>query len=224
MSEQDFDARLVEAAFALGAEQGWARVTQAAAARRAGLDLADARGRFGMPGGILRKFGELADRHALAGAASEGPVRDRLFDILMRRFDFLQSHRDGVVALLKFLPRDPPLAMLLARANLTSMGWLLEAAGVSAGGFSGALARRGLLVVWALGMRAWLQDDSADLTGTMAAVDTALNRADQIATRFAAAPVMRTQTDAAEMPGADAPFETPELPDLPFPEAPSGLA
>jgi hypothetical protein len=39
-------------------------------------------------------------------------------------------------------------------------------------------------VVWALGLRAWMNDETADLSTTMAAVDVALNRADQVAARF----------------------------------------
>src|SRR5580698_10905997 len=95
MTDAEFDSNLVTVAFALGAEKGWRKVSAAAAARRAGLDLAEARGRFGSRGSILRKFGELADRHALTGALAEGPIRDRLFDVLLRRFDFLQMHRAG---------------------------------------------------------------------------------------------------------------------------------
>jgi len=216
MTDTEFDTELVTAAFALGAEQGWRKVTAAAAARRAGLDLAQARARFGARGGILRKFGEQADRAALTGALAEGPVRDRLFDILMRRFDFVQTHRAGVLALMRALPTEPALALYLAHANLASMGWLLEAAGVSAGGIRGTLAKRGLVLVWGFGMQAWARDTSPDLSATMAAVDKALHRADALAARLTAPP-------HAAAP-AEAPSDAPAEPDLPSPPRSSGLA
>jgi hypothetical protein len=216
MTDTDFDLSLVRAAFAMGAQVGWAKVSAAGAAAQAGLDLAVARARFAGPGAILRKFGELADVAALEGAVAEGPVRDRLFDSLMRRFDFLQGSRAGVVALLKVLPAAPGLAVDLARADLAAMGWLLEAAGVESKGLRGALRKRGLGLVWAYGVQAWLRDESADLTATMAAVDTALNRADAIASRFEAAP-------AAAAVVVDVPFEAPAEPEIPFPEAPSAV-
>jgi ubiquinone biosynthesis protein COQ9 len=223
MTDTQFDTALVTAAFALGAEEGWRNVSAAAAARRAGLDLAVARERFGSRGGILRKFGELADRAALTGAVTEGPVRDRLFDILLLRFDFLQAHRAGVIALLKTLPLEPPLALCLARANLASMGWLLEAAGVASKGVRGEVRKRGLLLVWGYGVRAWMRDESADLSATMAAVDSALKRADSVAARFAHHPPAPAPQAGPETP-EDIPFDVPPDPDLPFPEDPSGLA
>jgi len=214
MTDTEFDLSLVRAAFDMGAQEGWTKVSAAGAAARAGLDLALARERFAGHGAILRKFGELADIAALTGALAEGPVRDRLFDTLMRRFDFLQGSRAGVVALLKVLPAAPQLAVCLARSDLGSMGWLLEAAGVSSKGLRGEIRKRGLGLVWAYGVQAWLRDESADLTATMAAVDTALNRAESIASRFEPAP---------EPFAPDVPFEAPPEPDIPFPEAPSGV-
>jgi hypothetical protein len=188
MTDVEFDAALVSAAFSLAGEQGWRRVSPAAAARRVGLDLAATRQRYAGTAGILRAFGRLADAHALKGALTEGPVRERLFDILMRRFDFLQTHRAGVLALLRALPAEPPLALCLARATVTSMGWMLEGAGVSAQGLRGEIRKKGLALVWGYGMRAWCRDESADLTATMAAVDKALDRADALAARFHPAP------------------------------------
>jgi AcrR family transcriptional regulator len=181
MSDTDFDTALVSAAFRLAGDEGWRRVTPAAAARAAGLPLPEVRARFPSRSAILLRFGELADRAALEDAPGEGPVRDRLFDLLMRRFDALQTHRDGVKAILRAAPSDPCLAALLLVATKRSMRWMLQASGVTATGPQGALQVRGLLAVWLWGIRAWERDESMDLTATMAAIDTALGRAEQAA-------------------------------------------
>jgi hypothetical protein len=185
MSDSAFDAALVNAAFALGAEKGWRHVSAAAAARAAGLDLAQARLAFPCTGDILKSFGRQADAAALTGVHSSGSTRDILFDILLRRFDFLQAHRAGVLALVKFLPACPPLAVAMLELNLTSMGWLLEGAGVDATGLRGAAKKRGLLLVWGYALQAWARDETADLSATMAAVDKALAKAEGFAARYA---------------------------------------
>lgn len=184
MTDAEFDAALVSTAFAISAERGWRQVSPAAAAREGALDFARARDRFTAPGAILRRFGQFADEHALTGALTEGPVKDRLFDVLLRRIDYLQMHRPGVLALLRALPLDPALAAYLAEETRRSMGWMLESAGLSAQGFRGELRKTGLAAVWAWGIRAWARDDSEDLSATMAAFDVALVRAGQFAAQF----------------------------------------
>lgn len=183
MDNEPFDTALIGAAFRLAGERGWSRVSIAAAAREAGLDLARARRRF--PGRItlLLRFGRLADATALAGAttAGEGSIRDRLFDLLMRRFDALQANRAGVEALMRVLPMRPGLALLLARATERSMAWMLEAAGGDATGPVGRLRAKALCGVWLWALHAWQRDTSEDLAATMAALDAALNRAERLA-------------------------------------------
>jgi hypothetical protein len=183
MTDEEFDASLVSAAFAYGADEGWRKVSPAAAARRAGLDLSRTRYRFLGRTSILRRFGALADAYALTGTM-DGSAKDRLFDLMLRRFDFLQTHRAGVIALLRYAPTDPGLAAWLLIETLRSMRWLLEGAGVSSRGVRGELRAQGLAAVWAWGLRAWLRDESEDLSSTMAAVDVALSRAEQIAARL----------------------------------------
>ncbi|MDE2319635.1 MAG: TetR family transcriptional regulator [Rhodospirillales bacterium] len=202
MTDKEFEAALVDAAFALGAGAGWLRVSPAAAARHAGLNLVRARGLFPCTGTILRKFGRQADAAALSHMQADGSVRDKLFDILLRRFDYLQPRRAGVVALMRVLPFCPPLALALAEMNLASMGWLLEGAGVDATDIGGALRKRGLLAVWLYGLRAWAQDESPDLTATMAAVDKALAKAEDMAQRRSPS---SSQPAATEAPGSAIP-------------------
>lgn len=207
-TDAEFDRALIGAVFALAGAKGWRRASVAAAAREAGLDLARAR-RFGGRGAFLRGFGRLADEAALAAAAAEGPAKDRLFDILMRRIDVLQSHRAGMLALMRFLPCDPPLALALARASHFSMGWMLEAAGISARGPRGALRAKGLLAVWLWTVRAWARDESTDLAATMAALDSALERAARFGAWLAEAPAPGGETAAPEVPPAEGAAESP---------------
>ena len=209
MDNADFDAALVASAFSLAAERGWSGVTVAQAARDADLPLDRARRRFPARCVVLLRFGSLADEAALALAASEGSPRDRLFDALMRRIDFLQRHRPGVLALLRHLPANPPLALALAAATACSMGWMLEGAGISSRGPHGKLRGKALLAVWLWTVRAWQGDDSEDLSATMAALDQALLRAEQAEGWFSS----RSGGTAAappEPPG-EAPFDEPPL-------------
>jgi hypothetical protein len=218
MDDADFDLALITSAFNLAAERGWRRTSIAAAARHAGLGLDRARLRFPNRAVLLMRFGRLADAAALTGVSDEGSRRDRLFDILMRRFDALQNHRAGVLALLRALPADPCLALMLTAATLRSMRWMLEGAGISAAGPIGTLRAKGLLAVWLWTLRAWQRDATDDLSATMAALDQALSRAEDamgwLSRRRDRAPQEGADASAAEAP--EPPGERPqEIPPAP---------
>lgn len=207
MSDMDFDSALIASFFRLLAAQGWGRTNVAEAARAATLSLAEARVRFPGRAAVLVRFGRMADQAALAEPPTDASVRDKLFGLLMRRFDVLQAHRAGVTALMRALPSEPPAALLLACATRRSMRWMLEAAGVPTAGVRGQLRVRGLVGVWLWTLRAWGRDETADLSGTMAALDTALHRAERLAGFLgggAAAAAGPAEADAsAADPGAE---------------------
>lgn len=181
MNDSDFDAAVVKAVLTQAGERGWRGASLVEAAREGGLDLARLRRRFPSKLFVLIRFGTIADQAALTGAVTEGAAKDRLFDMIMRRFDVLQAHRAGVLAVLDAAAMDPVLGLMLARLSTRSMGWLLETAGLSALGLRGALRAKGLLGVWLWGVRSWRDDDSSDLAATMMTVDKALDRAGQLA-------------------------------------------
>jgi ubiquinone biosynthesis protein COQ9 len=212
MDDTEFDTALIAAAFQLAAENGWRSVSVAAAARAAGLSLAQARERFPGRAAILLRLGRLADRASLVEVPPEGSARDRLFDLLMRRIDVFQAHRAGVLALFLALPAEPPTALLLALATRRSMRWLLEAAGIPTRGIRGELRVKGLVAVWLWTMRTWRGDETEDLSATMAALDAALRRAER------AAEWLRWSGRAAS-PSADGPEPAAE-PIEPTPDAP----
>lgn len=208
MSDDDFDSALISAALVLAADKGWRAVSVAAAARAADLPLSRARARFPSRHHVLLALGRMADQAVLAELPAEGSVRDRLFDLLMRRIDALQKHRAGVLAVLRALPADPCTAIMLTCATRRSMRWMLDAAGVPTGGLLGELRVRGLIGVWLWTIRAWERDDSQDLSATMAALDTALGRAERTASWLAGrGTTTPPSSDTADGPSVDEPAQ-----------------
>ncbi len=180
MDDATLDRALIAAAFDQAGAAGWRDLNLVQAAGAAGLPLDRVRARFPGRPALLLRFGLMADQVALATPSTEPLVRDRLFELVMRRFDVLQRHRAGVLALLRALPTEPGLALLLSAATGRSMAWLLEAAGVSPHGLRGRLRVSGLVGVWLYTLRAWRGDHSQDMAATMAALDRALDRAEQL--------------------------------------------
>jgi len=177
----DAEGAAIAAALRLAAEKGWSRVSLAEVAEASGLKMSELYARFPSKQAILDGLGRRIDREVLEAVdveAPEGSARDRLFDVLMRRFDALDAHRDGLKAVLKATSCDP-LALVCGAFGLRrSMAAMLEAAGLSASGVVGLLRIKGLSAVYLMALRAWLGDDSADKAHTMAVLDRALRRAE----------------------------------------------
>lgn len=174
-------ARIVDAAMALAARDGWRAVSLAAIAAEAGIDVLQLYALFRSKAAILDAFHRRIDAAALAGVeanATERP-RDRLFDALMRRFDALQPHKASVRAIARDAAADPLAALCGLRTLLNSMSWMLEVSGVSAAGFTGRARAKLLLGIYLSVLRVWLADDSPDMTRTMAALDSRLRHAER---------------------------------------------
>lgn len=182
-AEPGADSALLAAFWRVLAGTGWEGLTLRAVAAEAGVPLAELRRRFPGPLAFLRAHLAAVEQEVIAGTVedSTSTARDRLFDVLMRRLDAMQPHRAGITRLMRDLPRDPALALWLAAQMPASMAWMLEAAGLEAGGPRGAARAHGLALVWLAALRAWEKDETQDLSPTMAALDRALDRADKAA-------------------------------------------
>lgn len=163
----------------LAAERGWANVSLYDAAEEAGVTMPDARQRFPNKNRVLIYLGQYADQLVLDHHAS-GTPRERLFDLMMRRLDAFQKYREGVRAVLKQLPLDPNLALMLLMMTEGSMEWMAAAAGINVGGLSGKLRLKSLLALWGYLIHQWERDESEDLAATMSALDKALNKAERL--------------------------------------------
>lgn len=189
--------RILDAGLAEAAALGWRNVSMVAVGARAGLPLAAVLTAAPTRAYLVAKLFDRLDTRMLIGIAAPDEtdsVRDRLFEIAMKRFDAMNADREGVRAVVSGARFDPPaLGVALCRAD-KSAAMMLAAAGVSPDGLVGYARIQGLKVVLACALKAWMADDSADLAKTMAALDRALERAESLA-RFRG--FRRPQTEAA---------------------------
>lgn len=175
-------AALREALLRMVAAGGWRDLSYAEIAKDAGLSLAAAYQAYPSKAAILTGIGRDIDARLFASLEEDpldGSAKDRLFDLLMRRFDALNEHREAYAALAWELPRTPLEAGCLLFQLRQSLGNMLEAAGLSASGLRGAFRIEGLGAVYAAALRVWLKDDSADLSKTMAELDKRLGQVER---------------------------------------------
>ncbi len=181
---KDFKTLVVESALELAAEKGWGEVTLRDIAERSGVSLAALQEHFADRTDILCAFGRMIDRKVLEGAPTDPddgtPMRERLFELLMDRFEILNDSREGVKAVLKSFRSDPKPMVLHMPYLCRSMGWMLEAAGADTNGISGGIKVAGLTGIYLKVLCVWAEDESPDLPKTMAALDQALGRAEAI--------------------------------------------
>ncbi|PPD13744.1 MAG: TetR family transcriptional regulator [Methylobacterium sp.] len=184
--KSDPRARVVDALMALAARQPWDMISLTAIAEEAEISLADLRDLFPSKGAILGGFVRRIDRIVLDGTGEDmqdQPARERVLDIMMRRFDALLPYRDALRSISRAFERDPLGMLALNQQGLNSWRYMLEAAGIEVDGPMGALKIQGAILVFARAFRIFLDESDPALTRTMAALDREVKRGEWVLAR-----------------------------------------
>jgi ubiquinone biosynthesis protein COQ9 len=116
----------------------------------------------------------LANAHDIDQSQS---VRDRLFDVVMGRYDAMEEHRAGWQSILNGELGDP-LARVARQARRThTASWALEACGITASDMRGAGQSIGLARIIRQCDKQWCED-GPDLAKTMAFLDQELRKSE----------------------------------------------
>ncbi|MBA4130187.1 MAG: TetR family transcriptional regulator [Hyphomicrobium sp.] len=191
LDQSTLKGRIIAATMRLAAEKPWDDVLMKDIAEAAAIDLAALRREFPSKPAILSAFMRSVDDAVLASApkfTGAENARDRIFDVVMARFDVLAPYKEA----LKSIAAARPMDMELVRRAMASQAWMLHAAGVRTDGLLGTSRVTGMASVYASVMQTWLDDDDPGSARTMAALDRRLKRGEQS---------MRMLTDVVD--GAD---------------------
>ena len=110
----DPEQKIIDASLKLAEERGWRRLTLPEIAEAAGLSLAALYRQFRSKQAILVAVSRKIDARLLeeieGDLEMDEPARDRLFDVMMRRFDLLQPHR-GALSRITYDQLNDPAAL-----------------------------------------------------------------------------------------------------------------
>ena len=123
-------------------DRSWSNVSLTDIAKATDMSLAELRIQLSSKYDLISALNQQIDADVLDEVGSitmEDSARDRLFEVMMARFDALEPFKDALGVMAMAARSDLHLAAQTRRSIEKSMGWMLEAAGLSAGGWKGAL-------------------------------------------------------------------------------------
>lgn len=178
--------RIVEATMQMVADEGWRGCSLDDLLARTGAERPAFYREFDDLYSVIAAASRRLDGEMLAAAdfEPEETVRDRLFALIMARFDAAKPWRQAIARLARAAATDPLLAALGLRSLHHTAARALETAGLTTAGLFGP----GRVAAFVAGVllpssRVWLADDSEDLARTMAELDRRLGQAEGLAGR-----------------------------------------
>ena len=197
--QQEPKTRLIDAAMTLAASRRWRDINMSDIAVEAGIPIADALAQCSSKIAILDALGRHINRGVLIDLQTDSDIgdspKDRLFELLMRRFDAMANYRFGLAGINADLKFDPFAALNRVCRIQKAMALTLEAAGISSAGPCGILRQQGLGAIYIYCLSVWFSDETDDMSATMAALDRALTFADNLIARRVGQSASETRAD-----------------------------
>ncbi|WP_243371220.1 TetR/AcrR family transcriptional regulator [Microvirga solisilvae] len=185
MTDAPFDKRkaIIDALMRLASARAWSEIEITDIAQEAGVTLAEFRDLFPSKGAVLGGLSRQIDRKVLEETTDDlagEPARERIFDVIMRRFDALEPYKESLRRISRDIQYDPLSMTALHQVAVNSMRFMLAAAGIATEGPLGTLKLQGAVLVYTNTMRTWLDDDDPALAKTMARLDRELRRGERV--------------------------------------------
>jgi len=121
---------------------------------------------------VLESFADIEDAGAI-------PIREKILEALMHRFEVYAPYRVQIQALNRAARGRPDLALALGLGLQSVTRRMLAMAGDHCDGWRGLMRVKGVVGVVMVVARVWMKDDSPDLAPTMKELDRRLQQAEE---------------------------------------------
>ena len=121
---------------------------------------------------VLESFADIEDAGAI-------PIREKILEALMHRFEVYAPYRVQIQALNRAARGRPDLALALGLGLQSVTRRMLAMAGDHCDGWRGLMRVKGVVGVVMVVARVWMKDDRPDLAPTMKELDRRLQQAEE---------------------------------------------
>jgi ubiquinone biosynthesis protein COQ9 len=174
----DIKDALIQSMLDVAAAQSWNDIEISDIIDHAQCDNDMARVLFSDKQAVLSAYGAQIDQRLaddLKGSFGEtDDDKDRLFDVMMERFEILNENRAGVVSILNAVTMDPKQGIKNLPQLCQSVTNMVDIAGVGYEGWKNYIKIPVLTGVYLKSLRTWVNDNSDDMAATMASLDKGL--------------------------------------------------
>lgn len=170
------ETKIAQAALVCASERAWADVTLEQIAKTAKIQLRHIEDLFPDTLAVLSAIIRYIDAEAIHTTGKpnrKDTLHDRLFAIIMARFDVLQEHRKAILSITKTI--EPLVLLTLLEELWTSAKKTLHHARSRQKKEQNTLHQATLLLIIAATFSYWKNDTSKDMARTMAALDRFLS-------------------------------------------------
>ena len=106
--------------------------------------------------------------------------KDMFFEIIMMRFDVLQSYRKAILNIFDSFKKNPQELVFLLPSFIESMILMTNLINLKTFGLKGNLKIKGLLIVYFSSFLIWRKEDNDSLEKTMTSLDIYLDRVNKV--------------------------------------------
>jgi hypothetical protein len=178
---------VIGALMRLAATRDWDSIELTDIAAEAELDLRSLRGLFPSKGAMLAGFSRMIDDELLAQDSTDmadEPVRERLFDLMMRRLDAFAPYKAGLTRIVPAISRNPVQLAAMNGVALNSWRYMLASAGIPTEDALGMVRVQGAVLVFSRVLDVWMRDEDEAMARTLATLDKQLDRAGRVMQGF----------------------------------------
>ena len=174
--KNDFEKKIAHAALRVAASRGWKAVTLDQIAKAAKVPVVTIKKNFKsaneiLPAIIRTVTAETATH--LGKPDIRASPRDRIFEVMMARFDVLQKYRKAIVSIIVESRRDSGMLCVLFPAQSQAMREMLTLAGLDKNQLKQPewVTAAGMGAIYLAALRIWHRDETLDMARTMASLD-----------------------------------------------------
>ncbi len=174
---------IIKKSFKLIEKIGWERFSFQKLSEKEKIPLNFLKSNYKCKYTVIEKFSQMIDRQVESNISAndleDSSVKDKLFELIMLRFDELESFKKALKNIFLSAKKNPLLISIISKNLLSSLDFYLEVSNSYQNSPTDIFKKNFLLLIYSLVFETWINDKTEDLSKTMSQLDKYLSVAEQ---------------------------------------------